>query len=669
MEYDYNRFDDEYPEYPSGSRGNDGAMMPQSRSRRKTADSSYGAYPEQDRYASGSSRSSRSGYARQEDKDAVPSGPSRGRKNGGSGKGKEPKSRRSTLITRVVIFAILEVFAVIGILGMTKAIDVTNGLNKIKINEQNILNFNLSEEQRAEMEKGYWNIAVFGVDTRNSSMGKGANSDVIIVVSINRETGAIQLVSVFRDTYLKTGENTYNKINSAYCQGGPEQALKALNENLDLNITQYVTFSWKAVATGINILGGVDIELSKAEYNWINGYITETVNSTGIGSTQLTGPGMHHLDGVQAVAYARLRYMDNDYARTERQRKVIGEVFKKAKQTDISTLNSLIGVMLELVSTNMTWQDGLDAIANITKYNITETAGFPFARGEANLGKCGACVIPQTLESNDRDLHTMLFPDDTYEPSDQVKQISAYISAKTGMYSEGVNVGHVSTEGWISSGSGKSGTGAVSEETEPAEAAEAESITKKNDKKEYAISKDGYLIYVDGVDENGNKIYKYMLDADGKRIKMVEKDENGNLVYLYEIDEDGNFYFTQNEELNETEAEVYETDEDGNILPGQGPDTQDGPGGAAGTEGETATDQYGKPVSDSRNEYGPGSQAEEEGEVYPGADEDTRPGGGSGTDRDNTGTDTPGGSTPGGASPGGPGGSDEGGETVENMPR
>ena len=106
--------------------------------------------------------------------------------------------------------------------------------------------------------KGYMTIACFGVDSRNvggkMNVGKGTNSDVNMICGVNLETGEIRLVSVFRDTYLNVNDkNSYNKINYAYAQGGPEQAVKALNKNLGLNITQYATFNWKAVADAINL--------------------------------------------------------------------------------------------------------------------------------------------------------------------------------------------------------------------------------------------------------------------------------------------------------------------------------------------------------------------------------------------------------------------------------
>ena len=151
-------------------------------------------------------------------------------------------------------------------------------MQKIDFNEDQVKNVNLSQEQIDDM-KGYMTVACFGVDSRSEhgqmNVGKGTNADVNMIANINLETGEIRLVSVFRDSYLNINDkNSYNKINAAYAQGGPEQAVKALNKNLGLNITQYATFNWKAVADAINILGGVDVELSDAEFSWINAFIS-----------------------------------------------------------------------------------------------------------------------------------------------------------------------------------------------------------------------------------------------------------------------------------------------------------------------------------------------------------------------------------------------------------
>ena len=171
-------------------------------------------------------------------------------------------------------------------------------------------------------EPGYYTVAVFGVDSRNGSVGKEVLSDVNVLARFDMASGEIRLVSLYRDTYSQISEDgTFHKLNEAYFRGGPEQAVWAVEHNTDVKVDDYATFNWKAIADAINILGGIDLEISDSEFRYINAYITETVNSTGVGSYQLEHAGMNHLDGVQAVAYARLRLMDTDFNRTERQRK------------------------------------------------------------------------------------------------------------------------------------------------------------------------------------------------------------------------------------------------------------------------------------------------------------------------------------------------------------
>ena len=316
---------------------------------------------------------------------------------------------------------------------------------------------------------GYWTVAVFGLDSRDGNT-KNALADVQMICSIDRETGEIKLVSVFRDTYLKIdSEGTYHKINEAYFKGGHEQAVAALEENLDLEIDDYAAFNWKTVAEAINVLGGIDLEITDAEFAYINSFITETVESTGIASVHLSQAGMNHLDGVQAVAYSRLRLMDTDFQRTERQRKVVSLALEKAKQADVSTLTSLAGLVISEISTSVGVDDLLPMVRDMNKYYIGETGGFPFSRQTARVGRMD-CVIATTLESNDILLHQFLYGEDvSYSPSSAVREISSRISEETGLYEAGEAA---PSGGGSSSGSGGSaGTGAAQPpETEPAPA-------------------------------------------------------------------------------------------------------------------------------------------------------------------------------------------------------
>ena len=378
---------------------------------------------------------------------------------------KKAKRRKRKIV--IILFEVLILLSVIIFAAYSYVDKRLSGMSRLDWNPDEIKNIEISEEKQEQM-KGYWTIAVFGVDSRNSSVGKGNNSDVNMVCNINMDTGEIKLVSVYRDTYLNISDkNSYNKINAAYLQGGPEQAVKALNKNLDMDIDDYATFNWKAVADAINILGGVDLEITGPEFEYINSFITETVESTGIGSHHLESAGLNHLDGVQAVAYCRLRLMDTDYQRTERQRKVISLALDKAKQADTKTLVNLVSAVLPQLSTDIGIDDVLPMAKNVSKYNIAQTGGFPFSRQAKRIGRMD-CVIPTTLESNVIQLHQFLYGEENYKPSSKVRTISNKISEDSGLYEEG----KPAPTGGSSSGGGSKQTEA------PAQPAATEPVTE-----------------------------------------------------------------------------------------------------------------------------------------------------------------------------------------------
>ena len=473
-----------------------------------------------------------------------------------------------------------------------------------EFNKSDMTNPYISVEKEQAM-KGYWTVALFGVDSRDSSVGKGNMSDVIIICNINQETGEIKLVSLFRDTYLNVDDkNGYNKINQAYFVGGPKQAVEALNRNLDLQIQDYMTFNWKAVANAIDVLGGVDIELSKAEFYYINSFITETVKATGIGSHQLTHAGMNHLDGVQAVAYGRLRLMDTDYARTERQRKIIAQAFEKAKKADFQTLYTLIGTVFPQVSTSV-WVDDLVSNAkNINKFHLGETTGFPQARGDANMGKKGAVVVPATLESNVIELHKFLFGDESYTPSETVKKISAKISSDTGIYKEGQFVGNVGT-----------GDGVV--QPQKTTAASTKSSEKSKDEEGYQT--------VYEYDKNGKKVsrkLKLETDADGKYVK-------------YETDADG--FLVKDETISSSHASTtaVETDANGNPVETESRNNH--------KNNETSASESG--IADTKVTDRPGSTTESSSASHPGSSTETTSSGHTGTTTPTSAASHPGSST------------------------
>ncbi len=198
------------------------------------------------------------------------------------------------------------------------------------------------------IDKKIVNVALFGIDTRDPNVFSG-NSDSIMILSLNTKTNKVKIISVMRDSFVpivKDGYTNYNKINSAYAKGGPELAIKTLNQIFDLDISEYATVNFYGMIDIIDAVGGIEAELTSSEVSrsgdysdrLLNGCIDEICGNLGLDAKEyyITTPGKHHLNGVQAVAYSRIRYVANiwgttdDYGRTDRQRYVMEQLFNKA---------------------------------------------------------------------------------------------------------------------------------------------------------------------------------------------------------------------------------------------------------------------------------------------------------------------------------------------------
>ena len=230
---------------------------------------------------------------------------------------------------------------------------------------------------------------------------------------------------------MENGTKRLDKITHAYSYGKAENALKSLNEALDLNIKEYVTVNFDAVVAAVDALGGVTIDIDSSELNYINNYIDETSRVSGVKSSHVTKTGTQVLDGVQAVAYSRIRYTSGgDYKRTERMRTVIEAMMKKAKTLSIGQLNSFANTILPRISTNITSGDILGLIPSLASMSVDESIGWPYETKGITLDRWYG--IPVTLESNVKKLHQEAFEQADYEPSETVKEMSNAIIKKTG---------------------------------------------------------------------------------------------------------------------------------------------------------------------------------------------------------------------------------------------
>lgn len=196
------------------------------------------------------------------------------------------------------------------------------------------------------------NMALFAVDRRQD--GDKANSDVIMIISIDQQTGKVKLSSIMRDTYVNIDGHGMDKINAAFALGGPQLAIKTINKNFEMDIKDYVNVDFYTAAKIVDALGGVDINVKQPELSYLNNYLDEIAIYEKIPAVHLNNPGLQKLTGRQAVAYTRIRGVGNgDYERTERQRSVLVALFSKMKSSGQEMLPVLASQVLPNLETSM----------------------------------------------------------------------------------------------------------------------------------------------------------------------------------------------------------------------------------------------------------------------------------------------------------------------------
>ena len=317
----------------------------------------------------------------------------------------------------------------LGITGVAYAASKLNKLDTEEIPAEDIV----VNKQAEEAGEGYTNVALFGIDSRSGELEIGTRSDCIIVASLNNKTKEIRMVSVYRDTILDIKDGQLQKCNAAYSFGGPTQAINMLNKNLDLDIQDYATVDFAAIANAIDLLGGIEIDLKPEEIAPLNKFVKETARVAGKKAHTVSEAGLQQLDGVQATTYARIRSTaGGDFTRTERQRLVIEKIAEKAQQSDLATINKIIDELFPTIKTSFTATEILSYAKDFMKYKIGDSSGFPFDKTTATISGLGSIVIPVDLDTNVQELHKFLYDKEGYQPSSEVQAISGAIVSRVG---------------------------------------------------------------------------------------------------------------------------------------------------------------------------------------------------------------------------------------------
>ncbi len=373
------------------------------------------------------------------------------------------KMRRRKIIFGVEIAVLLVLSGILFVYAwINRSMDQMNqdtlDTSQIQINSEVKANTDLSQMSGTQV------IALVGVDARGvegSELAESMNSDTIILCCIDHDKQEIRMVSIMRDTWMNMAKYTdeyyeFDKANSAYNRGGPESMLSMLNTNLDLALSDYVTVNFKALADAIDVLGGLDIEMTNAECVHANNYNREVSEAQGVEYEAIPYDEdlgddyseVRHVSGALATSYARIRYGGGDDAkRTSRQRIVINLMVQKLKQNP-TKIPEILDKVMGNVSTSLTKNEILELGMHAVTYTMGTSYAYPFqlCYGENVVNALGEdVVIPVTLEFNVRELHEYLYPGLSYEPSAAVTEYSDYIARKSG-YDEDM-IGYVLNQG------------------------------------------------------------------------------------------------------------------------------------------------------------------------------------------------------------------------------
>lgn len=333
------------------------------------------------------------------------------------------------------------------------------------------------------IDKKITNVALFGIDSRQVDSFKGL-SDSIMILSLNAETKKVKVISVMRDSLVPityNGKTVYGKINSAYSKGGPELAIKTLNTIFGLDISEYATVNFYGMADIIDAVGGIDVELAKGELNtygyehgvrinWgINGMIAEQCGYMGIdpSSYYIKEAGLHHLNGVQAVAYARIRHAANiegtndDFGRTDRQRYVMEQLFNKAVTLNTAQYISLAKALIPCSETSLSYSQIMSLAVNILLASPTfEQSRVPlteYLMASKSISGYGSCLY-YDLDYAGKIIRAFIYNDVTPEDYMELNGIEKndWYAKRNSTSSSTASSSSVSSNSSVTTSSGKS---------------------------------------------------------------------------------------------------------------------------------------------------------------------------------------------------------------------
>ena len=319
-----------------------------------------------------------------------------------------PKGKKITIwILAIVLVVFLGTIGGVYVYGN----HLFNKLEKVEIDKEDIGITEEVQEKLSQYSNSIINIALFGVDAVDGDVGR---SDSIMIATIDTVHKKLKLTSIMRDSYVTIDGHGNDKLNHAYAFGGPQLAIKTLNENFDLNIEDFASVNFETLPKIIDELGGIELEIDEDELEYVNGYTAHLNSINGTNEPALESVGLQHVSGTQALAYCRIRYTSGgDYKRTERHREVLTEIFKKIETIPVTSYPSLLSEILPMVNTSLDYNEILELGTEVLKLGDSSLELERFPLDDYCEGKMISGVYYLTFhkEITVEQLHNYIFED------------------------------------------------------------------------------------------------------------------------------------------------------------------------------------------------------------------------------------------------------------------
>lgn len=304
-----------------------------------------------------------------------------------------------SMITIIIVMVAIGIYYFYSQIGKVKKVDLPKTDTELKISTI-----------AAKQDPQIINIAFFGLDRNYKD--EISRSDAIMIMTLDQKHKKIKISSIMRDSYVNIDGHGKTKINHAYAYGGPSLSVKTINENFDLNIRDYVAVDFYGLIKIIDSLGGLTLNIREDEVYWMNYYIYSMASVENIPPPLITASGEQKLNGMQAVAYTRIRYTaGGDQERTLRQRTVLSMVLNKIKETNLVNISNVVTQLLPYTETSMSNGEIVKAFTSVYTFGINNIQQERFPKDGYAQGKTinGTWYFVFDLEATKKQLHDFIF--------------------------------------------------------------------------------------------------------------------------------------------------------------------------------------------------------------------------------------------------------------------